>query len=67
MELYESARLNTIYTLGIVLPLINTIGVQTFKYVLEHFVDITSVSTINARESRIYLIMTITLHIYKTI
>ena len=67
MELCKSARLNTLNHLRILIALVKVIEVQTFKYVLEHFVDITSVSTINARESRIYLIMTITLHIYKTI
>ena len=66
MELYKSVGLNTLIHLQILLPLIKTLNLQTFKYALEHFVAIRSTSTRNAHESGNYLVMPIPLHIYET-
>lgn len=51
MELYESTELNTLNHLRMLVALIKVIEVQTFKYVSEHFIAITSTATITLSKS----------------
>ena len=46
MELYKSAGLNTLNHLQILVALVKVIEIQTFKYVSEHFIAITSTAMI---------------------